>query len=297
MLCDELQCWDRTAYGRNSRTELHPMAAEFDFSGNALSARYFYDLEEREKIDAFKAQYRAWEDGGEEGKPPRLKAYSDMAEKEQRFTADIEKIVDTADIPLHVVPDLRPANRRSKHIYLSESNFLHLYDFAVTLHGRNMPADTTAEELEEKFAVSSLEYQLAGINRAKSFSRYLNALGCFYTDKQVDFEIVTEFGPEDMNVVAPLEHERWVLEHKAMGWRYGNDYQTLPLPDDGRAARRALREQLRCHVLAMDGDPSTEEIRLHFLSLPETEQDKDWKPFNSMLRLLKKFDGLRIYKL
>ena len=25
MLCDELQCWDRTAYGRNSRTELHPM--------------------------------------------------------------------------------------------------------------------------------------------------------------------------------------------------------------------------------------------------------------------------------
>ena len=297
MLCDELQCWDRTAYGRNSRTELHPMAAEFDFSGNALSARYFYDLEEREKIDAFKAQYRAWEDGGEEGKPPRLKAYSDMAEKEQRFTADIEKIVDTADIPLHVVPDLRPANRRSKHIYLSESNFLHLYDFAVALHGRNMPSDTSAEELEEKFAVSSLEYQLAGINRAKSFSRYLNALGCFYTDKQVDFEIVTEFGPEDMNVVAPLEHERWVLEHMAMGWRYGDDYQTLPLPDDDRAARRTLREQLRCHVLAMDGDPSTEEIRLHFLSLSEAEQDKDWKPFNSMLRLLKKFDGLRIYKL
>ena len=25
MLCDELQCWDRTSYGRNSRTELHPM--------------------------------------------------------------------------------------------------------------------------------------------------------------------------------------------------------------------------------------------------------------------------------
>ncbi|MBR0085727.1 MAG: hypothetical protein IJL97_04160, partial [Lachnospiraceae bacterium] len=38
MLCDELQCWDRTAYGRNSRTELHPMGADFDFSDNAIKA-------------------------------------------------------------------------------------------------------------------------------------------------------------------------------------------------------------------------------------------------------------------
>ena len=38
MLCDELQCWDRTAYGRNSRTELHPMAVDLDFSGNAIHA-------------------------------------------------------------------------------------------------------------------------------------------------------------------------------------------------------------------------------------------------------------------
>ena len=297
MLCDELQCWDRTAYGRNSRTELHPMAAEFDFSGNGLSARYFYDLTERDKIDAFKAQYHAWEAGGEAGDPPRLKAYSDMAEKEQRFTADIKKIVDTADIPLDIVPDLRPVERRNKHIYLSESNFLHLYDFAVALHGRNMPPDTTAEELEDKFAASSLEYQLTGINRAKSFSRYLNALGYFYTDKPVDFEIVTEFGPDDMDVVAPLEHERWVLDHLAMGWRYGTDYETLPLPEDGRTDRGALREQLRRHALAMDAAPTPEEIRLHFTSLSEADQDKDWKPFNSMLRLLKKFDGLRIYRL
>ena len=43
MLCDELQCWDRTAYGRNSRTELHPMAADFAFSERASSAAYYYD--------------------------------------------------------------------------------------------------------------------------------------------------------------------------------------------------------------------------------------------------------------
>ncbi len=297
MLCDELQCWDRTAYGRNSRTELHPMAVRFDFSGGAVRAVYYYDQEEQEKIDAFREKYAAWEAGGENGKPPRLKAYSDMAEKEQRFTADIEKIVDTASCPLQIRPDVCRADRRSKHTYLSSSSFLHLYDFAVALHGRNMPPDTAAEQLEARFVSQSLEYQLSGINRAKYFSRYFNTLGCFYTDRPVDYEMVTSFTPEQALQIAPLEHERWVREHRAMGWRCGTAYQTLPLVPDDRPARRALREQLRCHKLAMDGDPTDEQIREHFFSLPDEDQDKDWKPFNSMLKLLKKFDGLRIYKL
>ena len=295
MLCDELQCWDRTAYGRNSRTELHPMAVDFDFSDSALSAVYYYDQQERDKIDAFKVQYRAWEDGGENGKPPRLKAYSDMAEKEQRFTADIERIVDTSFIPMNIVPDVRKVDRRSKHIYLSSSNFLHLYDFAVALFGRSTPANVTAEELEEKFTSQSLEYQLSGINRAQSFSRYLNALGCFYTDRPVDYEMVTSFSPEEAISIAPLEHERWVREHISMGWRFGTEYETLRL--ETGADRSALREQLRSHKLTMDGNPSSEQIQQHYYSLPEADQDKDWKPFNAMLKLLKKFDGLRIYRL
>ena len=278
------------------------MSADFDFSGNAIHAVYYYDLEEREKINAFREKYMAWEASGEIGKPPRLKAYSDMAEKEQRFTADIEKIVDTAAIPLTVVPGMKEADRRSKHLYLSDSNFLHLYDFAVALHGRNCPAETSTEELEERFEAQSLEYQLSGINRAKTFSRYLNALGCFYTDRPVDFEMVGEFTPAQAALIAPMEHERWIREHHAMGWRYGTDYETLPLPGEltgaeETAARRALREQLRCHKLAMDGEPTSQEVSDHFFSLPEEEQDKDWKPFNTMLRLLKKFDGLRIYRL
>lgn len=31
MLCDELQCWNRTAYGRKSKTMLYPMEARFCF--------------------------------------------------------------------------------------------------------------------------------------------------------------------------------------------------------------------------------------------------------------------------
>ena len=304
MLCDELQCWDRTAYGRNSRTELHPMAVDFDFGGNAIHACYYYDSAEKEKIDAFKEAYRAWEIGGEKGSAPRLKAYSDMAEKEQRFTADIEKIVDTKDIPLHIVADTKKNDRRNKHIFLSSSNFLHLYDFAVALHGRNKSQDTPTEELERQFDAMSLEYQLSTLGRAKNFSRYLDEINCFYTDKPVDYEMVNEFTPEQAAVFAPLEHERWIRDHQKMGWVYGKDYENVPLPGGtdpsspkGKEMRNALREQMRCHKLAMDGTVSSEDIREHYESLPERYRDLDWKPFNSMLKLLKKFDGLRIYSL
>ena len=299
MICDELQCWDRTAYGRNSRTELHPMGAHFDFAHNAIRAEYDYDVEEQEKINAFQAEYQAWEDAGCKGKAPRLKAYSDMAEKEQSFVSEIEMIVNTEKMPLTVVPATRKLDRRLKHTYLSSSNFLHLYDFAVALNGRysyqgdEQQVDT--EKLEAEFEALSLEYQLSNINQAKNFSRYLNAIHCFFTDKPVDYEMVTEFKPEQIAVFAPMEHERWITEHAAMGWTYGEDYETLA--EKAGLNAKDLREQFRQHKLAMNSDPTKNEIYEHYNSLSEEDKGKDWRPFNSMLKLIRKFDGLRIYQL
>ena len=85
LLCDELQCWDRTAYGRNSRKELHPMAVEFDFSENRLFARYLYDEKEQDKIDTYLWAYVAWKQNGRRGIRPKLKAYSEMANEEKSF--------------------------------------------------------------------------------------------------------------------------------------------------------------------------------------------------------------------
>ena len=147
----------------------------------------------------------------------------------------------------------------------------------------------------------SLEYQLSTLNRAKNFSRYLDAINCFFTDKPVDYEMVTEFNAEQAAIFAPMEHERWLREHQALGWIYGLDYETVSLDIENEAEkaqmRKVLREQMRCHKLMMDGELNPERVRDHYLSLSEEDQDKDWKPFNAMLQLLKRFDGLRIYKL
>ena len=304
MLCDELQCWDRIAYGRNSRTELHPISADFDFSGNAIHATYGFDEEERPKIRDYEKKYMAWRDQGGKDKPPRLKAYSDMAEKEQRFTTDIGRIVDLTGYPLSVDTVLRPIDRGAKHTYLSSSSFLHLYDFAVALHARYLQGDgetsVTAEEMEQNFNAISLEYKILNINQARSFDRYLNAIGCFYTDRPVDFEPLRGFTPEMVGVFAPMEHVRWVRDHQAMGWTPGNEYETLPLGETSlpeKKARQDLREQLRMHALTMDPSATDEEILRHYETLSEADQGKDYLPFNRMLGLMKKFDGARIYML
>ena len=50
-------------------------------------------------------------------------------------------------------------------------------------------------------------------------------MGCFYTDRPVDYEMVTSFSREQMEVIAPLEHERWIREQISMGWIKGDLYK------------------------------------------------------------------------
>ena len=57
-----------------------------------------------------------------------------------------------------------------------------------------------------------------------------------------------------------------------------------------------LREQLRCHRLAADGQQTEEQLFVRYQNLSQAEKDKDRQLFNRMLKLLKKFDGLRIYQ-
>ena len=129
-------------------------------------------------------------------------------------------------------------------------------------------------------------------------------MGCFYTDRPVDYEMISSFSREQMAMIAPMEHERWIREQNAMGWISGDLYETVPIPEemihrygDEKTARKVLREQFRMHKLTMDENPKEPEISAHYASLPLEEREKDYEPFNSMLKLIKKWDGLRIYRL
>ena len=107
--------------------------------------------------------------------------------------------------------------------------------------------------------------------------------------------MLRSYTPEMTAVFAPMEHARWVRDHQKAGWLPGDEYETLPVTGNEKEARKALREQLRRHKLTMPDNATDAEIYAHYQSLPPEEQGKDYLPYNSMLKLLRKFDGLRIY--
>lgn len=315
MLCDELQCWDRTAYGRNSKLELHPMSCEFDLSGNSIKAKYIFDKNESAKINSFKDKHAQWEKDNsgkidkDKKNEPKLKAYSGMIEKNgtSEFLSDIRKIVDLSGINLSVEIDFDDAKHAGSRNYLSSSNFLNLYNFAVVLNGRwssgewksaralgreeeYLSNEDNIKKFIDMFSGLSLEYKLSNINQAKAFAEYLDAINCFYTDKQVDFKMVEEFTQEDILTIGVLEHKRWLTEHYDMGWTFGN-------PEESE------RDLLRQHKDMIPGfDVTKEEVtdekaKENYKRLNKAEQNKDTEPMECMLAMLRMFDGLRVYRL
>lgn len=309
MLCDELQCWDRTAYGRNSKRELHPMGCTFDFSNNGIKAVYLFDEKEIAKINGFKDTYIEWLQN-HQGKAPGLKAYSSMYIKKNGvsgFQEDIERIVDLTKIKLSVETGLASNFRENSKRYLSDSTFIHLYNFAIILNGRWDSAEWKAtknagqedkflsndqmiDQFTNGFKALSLEYKLSNINQAKAFAKYMNEIGCFYTDKAVDFELLEGFEADQLIQIGVLEHQRWLQEHLDMGWAYGT-------PD--RNGRDLVRQHWDMIPELAEGqrEISLDQAKENYNRLDKAEQDKDTEPMECMLTMLKMFDGLRIYRL
>ena len=342
MLCDELQCWDRTAYGRNSKLELHPMGCKFDFSDDTVKAFYLYDIKEKAKIDCFETEWKDWQASHKGGKP-KLKAYSGMVCTERivradgsselvtEFQADIERIVDLNEIRLHVDCMVVENDRAGSKAYLSDSNFINLYEFAVVLNGRwwntawqeakrngtldKLLSDGKAvRELNDLFRDLSLEYKLYNINQAKAFARYMNEIGCFYSDRPVDFDMVETFTDSELERIGVLEHHRWLQEHLDMGWTYISESElrenvqhktgiTDVSTGEFKKAFRRERELVRRHwdipeqITQEHPEVSAEQAEANYVRLGKAEQDKDKEPMECMLTMLKMFDGLRIYRL
>lgn len=342
MLCDELQCWDRIAYGRNSKKELHPMGSEFDFSDGKIRVTYLFDESESDKVSKFTKDYNEWMET-KKGEKPKLKAYSSMVIREDierddgskdnvnSFQADIESIIDLSEIRLDVASTVK--ERTKPGGYLSDSNFMELFTFATVLNGMwsNNAAWKKAKQekevesflsdakrlkaLRDSFKGLSLEYKLSNINQAKGFAKYMDRIGCFYTGKAVDFELVDRFSDDELTKIGRMEHHRWLQEHYDMGWKYisENDLKALVKnkyphydeeSDDFKNAYKQERELQRLHWDMIPGisderfEITEEEARENYdTRLNQVEKDKDTDPMECMLAMLRMFDGLRIYRL
>ena len=330
MLCDELQCWDRRAYGRSSRKEIHPYDCEFRFNENEIEATYIFDsttyareieigkYEINEDYKSVKGSYHKLADkGSSEGS-------SDSPNEKCKFLKDIMGIIclndneneDNSFLKLSTYRKFSP-NMRYRSSSLSTSSFIHLYKFAVLVHqmnhleyGKELNGIEWAK-CEKKFEEMSLEYKINHISRAKKFARILQEIGCFYSDKPMDCELVTEFNEdEDLEeIMGPMEHERWSWEHWLMGWRSIDKKKFEELKREFREkypeSKLNIRECLKLHP---DMPPLTthyfKRVGIsHYFMLDidnpngDSTKEKDKRSMRNLLNVLSKEDGIKIYRL
>lgn len=285
MLCDELQCWDRASYGKDSRGGIYPFDFDIEFAQGDMKWVYFFDSAfEEETLDA--SAYHAVLSEGYTKKSGAVRM------GRSKFVDDIDEIVSLADVACGFEPDVSKPDpsglvsavleekQKKTGLYLSDSTYLNLYDFALVLNGRYCGAQTQ-DEMKRAFEEGlSLEYKLSNIAQAKGFAKQLEAIGCFYTDRPVEYERLVEFNDAELTAISQSEHDRWCSEKQAMGWRFGNAHVgRLDGKDD-----KAMRERTRLHHNLMP-----------FANLSADEVLKDSEPMRKMLELIREFEGLAIY--
>ncbi len=301
MLCDELQCWDRASYGQNSRSGIYAFDFDIEFPANgSMRWSYYYDKTYESQVITAKAYKEMLYEG-------YTKRSGLVRNYRSKFVDDIDEIVGIRDVIPDFEQDVKvpdPSLIIDLHIEekkkktgscLSDSNYLSLYNFALSLNGRYAGAKT-AEEMKIAFEDNlSLEYKLSNIAQAKGFAAQLESIGCFYTDRAVDYIPVTDFktliqeaGHEnDLMKIAVAEHERWCVEKRAMGWDYGTTHVGALLLADGRKKNdNVKREHTRLHHDLID-----------YSKLEADERFKDSDPMEHMVELIKEYDGLTIYRM
>lgn len=267
ILCDELQCWDRLAYGKVSKRD--PIAWDFslDIAANTLFVNYTYDsLVTHEYNDGLELNVKI------------NKNYHEM--QEGTF---VKKIYSYIETPLKLVVKTQEKKKEKRsNLFASDDNFIGLCDLAKAIHAsyNDHCKSLSGEFISEDFGKLDLEFKMSNIEQAKSYAYKLELINCFFSRKELDYPVVEDFNHVEANYKNNLgflcreEHVRWVKEKLAMGWKYGTDYKS-----------REERNRKKIHKDIVPYEMLTTE-----------EQSKDELMVNNIIDLLKKFDSnIKIY--
>ncbi|MDE7464287.1 MAG: hypothetical protein K2M48_04570, partial [Clostridiales bacterium] len=194
-----------------------------------------------------------------------------------KFESDINGLIN-GKIKLNVSVREEKKIKNAK-TFSSSDSFVNLCDFAQAIH-RSFQTVYGGPD----FNGLSLEFRLSNIEQAKSYADKLELINCFYSEKELDYPIVTGFVNrkeaagesvrDDLNFLAREEHLRWVREKLASGWTYGTDYKN---------SKERNEKKIHKDIVPFD-------------LLPEDERRKDELMIQNMVPLLYHYGhGVRIY--
>lgn len=274
ILCDELQNWDRTAFGYVSKKDPLAWKVNLEITRGQIRVDYVFS-------DFNVLHYQ--EETDDHGQSSLLKTsrVNENVKKIQngKFVANLQKLlVLHSDICISASNVSKPIQNIR---YASSNSFINLCDFAKAIH-KSYQSVYGGPDFDDL----TLEFKLSNIEQAKSYAGKLELINCFYSDKELDYPIVYSWtkknetnnnitkNRDDLGFLAREEHLRWVREKLDNGWKYGTDYSSSK-----------ERNQKKIH-----------KDLIPFDLLPDDEKRKDEIMIENMIPLLYKYGhGVRIY--
>lgn len=220
ILCDELQNWDRYAYGKISKRDPIAYDVRLNIDDNAIQVNYIFDkstvsignnIRNNKSFEEIQSRiFTTQIMGGEIGD----KNYKGFISPNIEIAAYAEE----------------KAKIKKYTLTFSDSNLVNLYDFAVAIHASYLDlCNESSHSLNMLFGELPLEFKISNIQLAKSYSHKLELINCFYSDKELDYPIVDDIENEqngsahsnNLEILSRNEHVRWVREKIKLGWKYG----------------------------------------------------------------------------
>ena len=288
-LCDELQCWDRLAYGKASKRDPIAWKIRLEIADNKITIKYYYDSYQIRKYDS---NLRAVNTDNKNYAEMRDEIFveqilgskyvfgadyteADAQKKERKYfvgyiASSLQLIVQTEE----------EKKERKTRTYASDDNFVNLFDLAKAIHAsyNNHCKGLTESRIAQDFAKLPLEFKVSNIEQAKSYADKLEHIDCFYSSKDLDYPIIENLGgdkhSEKLDLLSREEHVRWVREKLASGWSYGTEYADV-----------AERNKKKIHKSIVPYDV-----------LPDTEKEKNRLMINNIFNLMEKFtSNIKVY--
>ena len=229
ILCDELQEWNRAAYGEVMAKDFEAEMTELLIDDALFSIRYRITLYDQEGETLGKAQ--GFQEGIEGAIVHLLRTGELFPEG---FCLQVE-ITETHFEREPIRMQLRQFNANIE-VLAKGIHARFLEDMAKK--GRTTPATVPFDQLADEFVMHNYRHANGIVDK-------LALINCVFVGEELDVPAVEEFSSEEVEVLAIREHHDWKKEHARLGWVYG------PVRDDRQRVHpdfvswEELREEVR----------------------------------------------------
>ena len=275
IFCDELQEWNRKPIGVKDKAKNHVNDIDIKISPENITVSYIL------KNSALGLNFS--ED--KEGLIYRLLDVKSIFSEGLRVQINIDL---DKDSPLE---DISLSNAHVPNILLRN-----VEEIARASHNRYVKSEAKKGNKKKPYNRLSAKEKLSSVRQVKQYPKKLNLIGCEIVPK-ADPREVHPLTEDEINHIAVVEHEDWMVEKRNVGWIS---------PMEALEQKRITKERYDI-LMATNEEGSTDSennkyeepennLYVHanlipFEDLNEYTQDKDKRPFKEMAEVLDKIRG------